>query len=56
MLMQLPDTYRTVLYLFYWEEYKAREIAKILGKPTGTILTQLKKGRELFKTIFNTNI
>jgi RNA polymerase sigma-70 factor (ECF subfamily) len=49
MLTQLPDTYREVLYLFYWEEYKAREIANILGKPTGTILTQLKKGRELLK-------
>ena len=42
---ELPDNYRTVIYLHYYEGYQASEIGKILGVPTATIHTRLARGR-----------
>lgn len=41
---QLPAHYRTVIYLFYYEGYDAREIGQILGIPTATVHTRLAGG------------
>ena len=46
-LMQLPEKYKTVLYLYYVEEYKVEEIARIIGKTASAVKMRLKKGREL---------
>lgn len=46
---QLPASYRTVIYLFYYEGYKAEEIARILGIPKATVHTRLARGREKLK-------
>lgn len=48
---QLDDKYRTVIYLHYYEGYKANEIGKIIGVPTPTIHTRLVRGREKLKKI-----
>ena len=48
---ELPDTYRAVIYLFYYEGYQAAEIGKILGIPTPTVHTRLARGREKLKPI-----
>lgn len=48
---QLPDTYRAVIYLFYYEGYQAAEIGRILGIPTPTVHTRLARGREKLKPI-----
>jgi len=48
---QLPAHYRTVIYLFYYEGYKAAEIGKILGVPTATVHTRLARGRARLKDI-----
>ena len=45
-LNQLPPHYRDVLYLFYYEGYKVREISEIKGKNENTIHTWLKRGRD----------
>jgi len=45
-LLLLPEKYKTVLYLYYFEEYSVREIAEILGRKVSTIQTQLSRGRE----------
>lgn len=42
---RLPPSYRTVIYLFYYEGYQAAEIGKILGVPTATVHTRLARGR-----------
>lgn len=47
----LPELYRTVLYLYYYEGYQAREIAEILGVPAATVHTRLARGREKLKTV-----
>lgn len=51
-LMKTPPKYREVLYLYYSEEYKVREIARILGKSENTVKTLLKRGRELVKSLY----
>ena len=50
-VQQLPPKYRTVIYLYYYEKYTAKEIAVILKKPQSTIETQLKRSREHLKKI-----
>ena len=49
-VMGLPDKYRTVIHLFYYEEYSVREIADILRCREGTVKSQLSRGRALLKT------
>ena len=50
-VMRLPDKYRIVLHLFYYEEYTVAEIAKILRLREGTVKSQLSRGRKLLKTM-----
>lgn len=47
---RLPEGYRAVIYLFYYEGYNAAEIGRILGIPTATVHTRLARGRERLKT------
>ncbi len=46
---ELPQNYRTVIYLFYYEGYKVNEIAKLMQKNEGTIKTWLFRARESLK-------
>lgn len=48
-LMQLNGKYREVLYLYYEEGYKVKEIAEILGTKEGTVSSLLKRGRDKLK-------
>ena len=43
---QLPEKYRTAIFLHYFEGYTAREMAILLGRSQNTILSWLKRGRE----------
>jgi RNA polymerase sigma-70 factor (ECF subfamily) len=45
-LFELPEKYKTVLYLFYVEEYSVREVAEMLKIKESTIRTRLLRGRE----------
>ncbi|OMF94256.1 RNA polymerase sigma factor [Paenibacillus sp. FSL R7-0337] len=48
-LLSLPEKYKTVLYLYYFEEYTVKEIAEMLGCKESTIQTQLFRGRKRLK-------
>ena len=48
-LMKLNPTYSTVLYLFYYEGYKAEEIAKMLSKTTASVNMILSRARKQLK-------
>lgn len=48
-LMRLPDKYKTVVVLYYYEDYKSEEIANILGKPASTIRNYLCDARIILK-------
>ncbi len=51
-LMQLPEQYRSVIHLYYYEEYSTREIAEITGKKEATVRSLLKRGREKLKKLW----
>lgn len=51
IVMELPIKYRAAIYLYYYEEYKVEEIAKILNKKPSGVYTLLNRGRELLKKI-----
>lgn len=50
-IMDLPNKYKTVVYLYYYEGYKTREIAKMLHKPSSTIRNYLTEARRSLKKI-----
>jgi len=50
-IKKLPDKYREVIYLYYYEEYSVKEIANILERKESTIQTQLSAAREKLKKI-----
>lgn len=45
-VLALPEKYKTVIYLHYYEGYSVEELAKILRRPIGTVKTWLRRGRE----------
>jgi len=49
VLRLTPPKYRDVIYLHYYEGYKASEIALILGQKENTIYTWLARAREQLK-------
>lgn len=44
-VMVLPEKYRGVIYLFYYEGYSIREIAGLLGRSETAVAAQLSRGR-----------
>lgn len=46
-LMTLPEKYRTVLVLYYVEEYDMKAIAKMIGRTSSAVKMRLQKGRRL---------
>lgn len=52
-LYKLPENYRNVIYLYYYEEYTIPEIADILGKSKNTISAQLQRARKKLKKILD---
>lgn len=48
---RLPPPYRVVIYLYYYEGYSAKEIARLLGANPATISTRLRRGRAQLKTL-----
>lgn len=49
VLMTLPEKFRLVLTLYYVEELKTEEIAKIIGKTQSAVKMRLQKGRRMLK-------
>lgn len=45
-ILSLPGDYRIVLYLFYYEEYSTKEIAKLLHVSQSTVTTRLHRARQ----------
>lgn len=48
-VMNLPEKYRIVIHLFYYEDYSVREIAGILKLSEGNIKVRLSRARSLLK-------
>lgn len=48
-VFSLPQKYRNVVYLHYFEEYTAPEISRILGKNVNTVYTLLTRSRQMLR-------
>ena len=48
-VLALPTKYKDVIYLFYYEEYSAAEIAALLHLKENTVYSHLHRARELLK-------
>lgn len=54
VILNLPDKYSEVLYLYYYEGYKTKEISKLLDIKESTVQTRLYDGRKRLKNILET--
>ena len=48
-LMTLPEKFKLVLILYYVEEYRIDEIARIISKTPSAVKMRLQKGRKLLE-------
>lgn len=46
---ELPEIYKTVIILYYFEGFSPQEISEIIGDPKRTIETRLYRGKNLLK-------
>lgn len=51
VVKKLPQKYRVVIHLFYYEELSIEEIAKILHAKPSTVRTQLTRARQQIKKL-----
>ena len=50
-VLQLPESYKTVVYMYYYEGYSVKEIASSLGCLQTTVRSRLSRARKLLKTM-----
>lgn len=50
-VMSLPEHYRVIVYLFYYEEYSIAQISNVLGIKETTIQTRLSRARDKLRTV-----
>lgn len=48
-VMKLPDKYRTVIHLFYFEDMSVAQISKATGIREATVKSQLSRARDMLK-------
>lgn len=48
-LINIPLIYRTTLYLYYYEGYDIKEIAKMIKRTESAVKVRLSRGRDLLK-------
>ena len=48
-VMNLPEKYRMVIHLYYYEDYTVAEIGRILGLTESNVKVRLSRGRKLLK-------
>lgn len=49
VILRLPEKYKTVIYLYYYEGYNCEEIAMMLKKPSSTVRNHLAEARRILK-------
>jgi len=49
VVLGLPERYKTVVWLYYYEGYTGGEIARLLKKPPSTIRNHLHEAREILR-------
>ena len=52
-VQKLPEKYRNVIHLYYYEGYCIKEISEMLGRSENTISSQLARGRKKLEGILS---
>ena len=52
-VLKLPQRYRGVIHLYYYEDYDTKQIAEILHLKEGTVRTRLARGRKILKEVLS---
>ena len=52
-VMRLPEKYREVIHLYYYEDLSIKETARILRITEGSVKMRLSRGRSFLRVIFN---
>lgn len=52
-IMKLPKKYRTIIHLFYYEDYDTKTIAGMLSMNEATVRTRLARGRKILKEVLS---
>lgn len=50
-MQRLPEKYRIILHLYYYEEYSIKEVAELLTMKESTVASRLSRGRSRLKKI-----
>ncbi len=50
-VQKLPQKYRTVIHLFYYEDYSVAQISAVVGAKESTVKSQLHRAREQLKDL-----
>lgn len=50
-LAKLPGKYRIIIHMYYYEEYKTKEISEILNVNEATVRTRLARGRDKLREL-----
>lgn len=48
-VMELPEKYRIVIHLYYYEDYSVNEIAKVLKLTESNVKVRLLRGRQMLR-------
>ena len=48
-VLSLPQKYKDVVYLYYYQEYTVPQIAKLIQRSENTVYSQLHRARELLR-------
>ncbi len=52
-IMSLPQKYREVIHLYYYEDYDTKQISAVLKLNEGTVRTRLARGRKMLKEVLS---
>lgn len=52
-VMKLPEKYRTVIHLFYFEDMSVSQISEATGSGESTVKSQLSRARKLLKPLLS---
>ncbi len=55
-VLELPEKYKDVIYLHYYEGYTAVEISKLLNKNVNTVYTLLNRAKGLLRKVLGVMI
>ena len=51
VVLELPERYKDVIYLYYYEGYSTAEVAIILDRPQSTVRSHMREARILLKGV-----